>query len=271
MLLKKFNRILKPIIFLVIFTFKANSQMQNLYENNYNSFGNGEILEYKLKYGFFNTSYASLSLNEVSQNGRKIYKASAIGRTTGLARIFFKVEDLYESYFEKDFVRPIKSIRDIYEGGYTRKSETTFDHINNIGYFKNKISGEERKINLLNNIQDLVSTFYFLRKHLNTTELKPNDYIFVNIFFSAENYPFKMKYLGKEILDTKFGLVECMKFSPFMETGRVFRDNEGISLWVTSDENRIPIKVKANLRVGSITADLFRFRGIINPFNIIVE
>ena len=80
-----------------------------------------------------------------------------------------------------------------------------------------------------------------------------------------------MKYLGKEILDTKFGLVECMKFSPFMETGRVFRDNEGISLWVTSDENRIPIKVKANLRVGSITADLFRFRGIINPFNIIVE
>ena len=80
-----------------------------------------------------------------------------------------------------------------------------------------------------------------------------------------------MKYLGKEILKTKFGLVECMKFIPFMETGRVFRDNEGISLWVTNDENRIPIKVKANLRIGSITADLFRFRGILNPFNIVVE
>ena len=56
-----------------------------------------------------------------------------------------------------------------------------------------------------------------------------------------------------------------------MESGRVFRDNEGISLWVTNDKNRIPIKVKANLRVGSITADLFRFRGLLNPFNIIVE
>ena len=106
---------------------------------------------------------------------------------------------------------------------------------------------------------------------MDISKLKPNDYIFVNIFFSAENYPFKMKYLGKEILKTKFGLVECMKFIPFMESGRVFRDNEGISLWVTNDENRIPIKVKANLRIGSITADLFRFRGILNPFNIVVE
>ena len=188
-----------------------------------------------------------------------------------MARLFFKVEDLYESYFEKDFVRPIKSIRDIYEGGYIRNSETTFDHTNNIGYFKNILNGKEKEIKLLDDIQDLVSTFYFLRKHLDISQLKPNDYIFVNIFFSAENYPFKMKYLGKEILKTKFGLVECMKFIPFMESGRVFRDNEGISLWVTNDENRIPIKVKANLRVGSITADLFRFRGILNPFNIVVE
>ena len=53
---------------------------------------------------------------------------------------------------------------------------------------------------------------------MDISQLKPNDYIFVNIFFSAENYPFKMKYLGKEILKTKFGLVECMKFIPFMET-----------------------------------------------------
>ena len=248
----------------------VNSQVE-LYGNSYNSFTDGEILEYKLKYGFFNTSYASLSLDEINQDGEKIYKASAVGRTTGMARLFFKVEDLYESYFEKDFVKPIKSIRDIYEGGYIRNSETEYDHTNNIGYFKNKLNGEEREIKLLDNIQDLVSTFYFLRKHLDISELKLNDYIFVNIFFSAENYPFKMKYLGKEILKTKFGLVECMKFTPFMETGRVFRDNEGISLWVTNDENRIPIKVKADLRVGSITADLFRFRGILNPFKIIIE
>ena len=197
--MKKYKLIIKITICLIVFSSRVNSQVENLYGNNYNSFADGEILEYKLKYGFFNTSYASLSLNEINQNGKKIYKASAIGRTTGMARLFFKVEDLYESYFEKYFVRPIKSVRDIFLGGYIRNSETTFDHTNNIGYFKNILNGNEREIKLLDDIQDLVSTFYFLRKHLDIRQLKPNDYIFVNIFFSAENYPFKRKNLEKKI------------------------------------------------------------------------
>jgi hypothetical protein len=80
-----------------------------------------------------------------------------------------------------------------------------------------------------------------------------------------------MKYLGIERIKTKFGLIECLKLKPFMEAGRVFRSNEGIDLWVTNDENRIPVKVKANLRVGTIVADLTSFRGITNPFKIIVD
>ena len=79
-----------------------------------------------------------------------------------------------------------------------------------------------------------------------------------------------MMFLGIEIIKTKFGLVECLKLRPYMESGRVFRDNEGIKLWVTNDENRIPIKVKADLRVGSIVANLVTFRGIANPFKIVV-
>ena len=58
-------------------------------------------------------------LNEINQNGKKFTKhCNRKDDWNGSA--FFKVEDLYESYFEKDFVRPIKSIRDIYEGGYIR-------------------------------------------------------------------------------------------------------------------------------------------------------
>ena len=141
----------------------------------------------------------------------------------------------------------------------------------NIGYFKNILNGKEKEIKLLDNIQDLVSTFYFLRKHLDISELKPNDYIFVNIFFSAENYPFKMKFLGIENLKTKFGTIECMKLNPYMEAGRVFRSNKGLELWVTNDDNRVPIKVKANLRVGTIVADLTTFRGLTNPFKIVIN
>ena len=89
--------------------------------------------------------------------------------------------------------------------------------------------------------------------------------------FRGQEIVARMKYLGIERIKTKFGLIECLKLKPFMEAGRVFRSNEGIDLWVTNDENRIPVKVKANLRVGTIVADLTSFRGIANPFKIIVD
>ena len=49
-----------------------------------------------------------------------------------------------------------------------------------------------------------------------------------------------------------------------------FRSNKGLELWVTNDDNGI-IKVKANLRVGTIVADLTTFRGLTNPFKIVIN
>ena len=94
--------------------------------NNFNAFKAGEKLEYKLSYGFFNASSASLTLKEEFLDGAKVLRATSIGRTTGLARLFFKVDDIYETFFPLDIVKPVKSIRDIYEGGYEREAETIY-------------------------------------------------------------------------------------------------------------------------------------------------
>ena len=83
----------------------------------FDSFKAGESLKFRIHYGFFNASYATLELSEEVLNNEKILKATAIGRTTGLARFFFKVEDIYETYFNKSLVKPLKSTRNIYEGG----------------------------------------------------------------------------------------------------------------------------------------------------------
>lgn len=276
MKLKKFLFIIFSHLFLYIssgYAQNLNSDFvpDSLYNKSFNSYKSGEFFEYKLHYGFLNASYASLELKKEILNDSLVYRATAIGRTIGLARLFYRVDDLYEAFFPLEKVKPLKSIRDIYEGGYVRKAETVYDDKNKTATILNKITNEERVIKLKSGYQDIISTFYFLRKHLDISKLKEGDIIFVNIFFASQNYPFKMKYLGIERIKTKFGLIECLKLKPFMEAGRVFRSNEGIDLWVTNDENRIPVKVKANLRVGTIVADLTSFRGITNPFKIIVD
>ena len=238
---------------------------------NFNSFKAGEKLEYKLSYGLFNASYASLTLKEENLDGKKVLRATSVGKTTGLARLFFKVDDIYETFFPPDIVKPMKSIRDIYEGGYEREAETVYDYKNNKALFYDKLKNIKKEFDIHSDIQDIISTFYYLRKHFDIKSLKTNDLIYVDIFFDEEIYPFKMMFLGTERIKTKFGIVECMKLRPYMESGRVFRDNEGIKLWVTNDYNRIPIKVKADLRVGSIVANLVSFRGLANPFKIVVN
>jgi hypothetical protein len=76
-------------------------------------------------------------------------------------------------------------------------------------------------------------------------------------------------FLGKEIVKTKFGKVKSLKFRPMVQTGRVFKKQESLTIWISDDENKIPLLIKADLAVGSLRADLDQFKGLAHPFNII--
>ena len=239
--------------------------------SSYDSFKTGESLKFRLHYGIFNASYATLDLEESTINSKNVYKAVATGRTTGIARIFFKVEDRYETYFGKTLVKPLKSTRNIYEGGYTKNVEIEYDYVNQKAIVNDIKNKETNKVSIKENVQDLISTFYYLRNHFDVKKLKIGDFIRITIFFDAENYNFRMQFLCQEDVKTKFGVINCLKFNPIIESGRVFRDSESLSLWVSNDKNKIPIKVEAGLRIGSIEADLEEFKGLKHPFKIKIK
>jgi len=261
------------LLFSLFFCFQINAQNSPgisapFIKKSFDAFKPGESLKFRIHYGFFNASYATLDLTEEKLNNKKIYKATAIGRTTGLARFFFKVEDIYETFFDPLLVKPLKSTRNIYEGGYTKNVEIDYDYTNNIAKVNDIKNSKQTFVDIQKNVQDLISTFYFLRNHFDVNNLEINDYIRITIFFDAENYPFRMKFLGYENVKTKFGEINCLKFRPYIESGRVFRDSESLTLWVSNDKNKIPIKIEAGLRIGSIEADLEEFRGLKHPFKI---
>ena len=73
-------------------------------------------------------------------------------------------------------------------------------------------------------------------------------------------------FLGREVLKTKFGKVKTMIFRPLVQSGRVFKAQESVTLWITDDANKIPIKMKADLSVGSLRAELEQYKGLANTF-----
>ncbi len=235
------------------------------------AFKAGEWFSFRIHYGIFNASYATLELTEAVRNGQPVFYAKGIGRTTGLARLFFKVDDYYSSYFTKDENRPLHFIRNINEGGYKKHLTIDFDHTTKQATVIDLLKETTGVFSTDPEIQDLISFVYYLRKHLDIYSIKKDEFVVVNLFFDSENYAFKFKFLGRETIKTKFGKVNALKFRPYVQSGRVFRISESITLWVSSDDNKIPLRLQADLSVGSITADLDAFKGLKNPFEIVVE
>lgn len=59
-----------------------------------------------------------------------------------------------------------------------------------------------------------------------------------------------------------------MIFRPLVISGRVFKEEESVTVWISDDENKLPIRIKASLAVGSLKADLESFKGLNNSFKI---
>ncbi|WP_248724789.1 DUF3108 domain-containing protein [Seonamhaeicola sp. ML3] len=242
------------------------------YSQEESAFGDGEWFKFKMSYsGFLKAGNATLTVSDATLENKEVYHVVGKGWTTGMIKWFFKVEDRYESYFDKQTIMPYKFIRNIDEGGYTKDIEIDFDQENNKAYVNNKKHNRQSVIDTRPNIQDMVSTFYYLRNNMDTDTLKIGDEVRVDMFFDEENYGFKLKYLGEEILDTEFGDVETLKFRPYVMAGRVFKEEESLTLWVSKDKNKLPLRIKADLAVGSLRADLDAFKGLKHPFQIVVK
>ena len=236
-----------------------------------NAFKAGEWFEFRIHYGVFNASRVTLELKADTLDQTPVFHAKGYGRTTGLARLFFKVEDHYESYFSQKDGLPRWFIRDINEGGYIKDLEIHFDHENKMAHVNDKKKKKKASFAINENVQDLISAFYYLRNFYDTSSLKEGEDISLNMFFDQENYLFKLRFLGRETIETAFGKVRCLKLRPFVQSGRVFSEQESVTLWVSDDQNKIPVKMRADLRVGSIDCDLDRFKNLQHPFNIEVK
>lgn len=234
------------------------------------AFKDGEWLRYKMSYsGFLRAGTAVLELKEEKLNEKEVIHATGKGWTSGMISWFFKLNDTYESYFSASDVKPYLFKRDIDEGGHKKRRDVTFDHDKNTAFVYDYLQKKDTTISVTGP-QDMISTFYFLRNY-DTKNMKAGEEISVDMFFDFETYSFKLQFLGYETLRTKFGKVRTQKFRPIVQAGRVFKAKESVIVWITADENKIPIRMKASLAVGSLRAELEAYKGLANSFSIVVD
>lgn len=233
-----------------------------------NAFSTGEYFKFRIHYGIVNAGYATLEVKDAVKNNKKVHHVVGKGYTTGMTKFFFKVEDDYQSYFDKETGKPYQFVRKIDEGGYTKNQVGFFNQTNNTVTVNDYKNDTRKTFTVPENVQDIVSVFYYLRNHPEVDDLKAGESITVDMFFDDEVTKFKLKFLGREDIKTKFGTVSAMIFRPYVQAGRVFKEEESLTVWISDDANRIPLRIKASLAVGSLKADLDEYKGLSHSFKI---
>lgn len=233
------------------------------------AFKSGEYFKFQVSYGFINAGIATLELKETNYKGKKVFHAKGHGYTTGVSKTFFKVNDDYQSYFDVSTGQPYRFVRKINEGGYTKNQEGFLNYSNNTVLVKDYKSKKEHTYNVHSKIQDVISAFYHLRNHDKLDNIKVGETVSIDMFFDDEIFKFKLKFMGYEKIKTKFGTINTMKFRPYVQAGRVFKEQESLTVWVSNDSNKVPVKIQASLMVGSLKAELIQYKNLVSNLKVI--
>jgi len=220
-------------------------------------FISGEKLTYQMRYGFLVGGTTTLLLTEEVYLRKPVFHAQAIGQSTGIANTIYSVRDIYDSWFDMKTTLPYKQVRNIKEGHYKNYNEVTYNRRNNTVH--SSLSGEHK---VPEKILDLCSVFYYIRR-VDFSKMKEDDVVSVNMFFADEIFPFHLRYLGKESIKTKLGKINCIKISPVVEPGRMFKTKDDMTIWFSDDENCLPVLVRMDIRIiGAVVLKLIKHENV---------
>ena len=78
-------------------------------------FQEGEVLKYKLRYGFITAAEATIKVanSDLKFDNKPTYKLTVDAETSGTFDIFYKVRDHYDSYIDKTDLLPYFSARPV--------------------------------------------------------------------------------------------------------------------------------------------------------------
>lgn len=238
----------------------------------HDSFAPGEELNYRVSFGFIGIGDAKMVIDkEVGKvNNRPVYKVDVYGKTTGMVDWVAKVDDHWGSYVDTAALLPHISYRKIREGNYRKDEVTRFYHDRGIVETRtlDQKSGKYREPKTFENrnreIRDILAGYLYLRT-VDFARMKKGDSFRINGFLEDTFYDMNMVYQGEESIKTRAGKFRAIKLVPLMPEGGIFDGERSVTLWVSADENKIPLRIEAKMFVGNTTLELEGFSNLKNP------
>lgn len=244
------------------------------------AFQAGEKVDFILhyKWGSINADVgtATVTLDSLTFNGQEAFRCSVFGKTKKFYDVFFKVREDFNSWFTRDGLKPLKFTRDTYEGGYEARNTYLYEWDAAEPYiaadvYTSNLGQKSMQLPLTPCTYDLPALFFFAR-NMDMENVVPGKRYPMTFAIDEEVYNVYFILYGPETIKVKgLGTVETIRFAAKLLEGEVFKGEEDMTIWVTADENRLPVYFEAPLRVGVAAGRMSGWEGLKHPFTSMVK
>ena len=226
------------------------------------SFPKKETVNYSINYGIINGGSASLTVN-YHKNESNTYQILGEGESNYIVDLFFPVKETYLTEINKKTLLPVYLYANILEGSFKKRQELNYFHTENV---VQNINGETYP--LTDSSHNFLSAFFYYR-HLIPNEIEENYTLQIPLFIeNIGHYMMEVIFLKEEVVSTKFGDINCLKFMPKVIPGRIFKNETDLKIWISNDPNKLLIKVEMGILVGKLYAIIKSYENIKFPLSI---
>ena len=254
------------VVGFVLLSWKGNDQVVN------NTFTKGEFMKFRIHYGPITAGFATLEVmpDMATINGKPCIHIVGKGFTNSTFDVFYKVRDQYETFMDRETLLSRRFYRHIREGKFESYTETHFDQENQKARYINP-----KKVEIFydvpEGIQDVISAFYFARAYYDHEKLEVGDKISLRNFLDRKTFALEAQLLERETIKVDGKTYKALRMGLLIEEAGLITDGSKIEFWISDDANKLPLRIKSDLVIGSLKADLVETQNLLNPFDALVE
>lgn len=217
---------------------------------------------------------ADVVLDGTSFNGIPAFHCKVNGRTSRFYDFFFRVREDFQSWFTMDGLRPLKFTRDTEEGKYAAKNTymyTPQDTVILADVYSSSRGWRSLTLPLDKCTFDLPALFYFAR-NMNMNVVTPE--VRYPMTFAIDDDVYNVHFIlhGRETVRVRgLGTVRAIRFSARLLAGEIFRKDTDMTIWISDDDNRLPVLFEAPILVGKASGRLVNVSGLKHPFSSLVK
>lgn len=218
----------------------------------------GEKLTYALSWGIIAAGTAVLEIKErQTLAGRSVVKLIHTAKSNEFVSAFYPVNNRVESLLDEEAAYPHRLLFNRREGKRRNDIEVLFDQAAHKATVTK--DGSTETMEVPPDVQDTLSVIYFFRT-LRAADVGASTFIHVN--HDKKNYKLELRVEGTERLKGPLGEFDTTRILAIMPFRGLFMNEGNIRIWVTNDEARVPVLMKAKVIIGSITATLTGAEGV---------